>query len=342
MLDNRFNTQIQQRIDNKTKPLGALGMLESLALQLAVIQSQGRDSAIDMIEINRPTAIVFAGDHGIADEGVSIAPSAVTQQMVLNFLAGGAGVNCFCRSNQVDIKVVDAGILFPIEGEADNLIVQRLGARTNNFAVEPAMTRAQMEQGLEYGKKVATEIIDSGTNLLIFGEMGIANTSSAAALLSAISGEDAEVCVGVGTGINPEQYQKKVELVRQGVARCDSQDPRVVLAELGGFEIVQIVGGFLAAAELNVPVLVDGFIVTAAAYVATLINPSCRELMIFAHQSQEVGHRMLLNLLDANPLLNLGLRLGEGTGGVLAVSLVRAAAEFYNTMASFDEAGVTI
>jgi nicotinate-nucleotide--dimethylbenzimidazole phosphoribosyltransferase len=342
MLDSRFNAQIQQRIDNKTKPLGALGRLEALALHLAIIQSQNRESAIEKIEITHPTAIVFAGDHGIADEGVSIAPSAVTQQMVLNFLAGGAGVNCFCRSNQVDIKVVDAGILLPVEKRADNLIVQRLGARTQNFVVEPAMSHEQMEQGLEYGRKVVNDVIMSGSNLLIFGEMGIANTSSAAAILSALSGEDAAVCVGVGTGISAEQYQKKVALVRQGVARCNSHDAKTVLTQLGGFEIVQIVGGFLAATERNVPVLVDGFIVSAAAYVATLLNPSCRDRMIFAHQSQEAGHKMLLNLLNAEPLLNLDLRLGEGTGGVLAVSLVRAAAEFYNTMASFDEAGVTI
>ncbi|MGR5062189.1 nicotinate-nucleotide--dimethylbenzimidazole phosphoribosyltransferase [Photobacterium sp. DNB22_13_2] len=342
MFDTRFSGEIQDRIDQKTKPLGSLGQLEKVAHQLALIQSQGKAQAVEKITIKQPTVLVFAGDHGIAEEGVSIAPSAVTQQMVLNFLAGGAAVNCFCRINDVAINVIDCGILVPVEFESPLLIKQRLGERTGNLAIEPAMTVQQVQQGLEWGQTVVQGVIDQGCNLIMFGEMGIGNTSSASALLAALTGESAERCVGLGTGVSSEQLEKKKRLVSQGVARCDSTEPNTLLAELGGFEIVQMVGGFLAAANQRTPVLVDGFIVTVAALLATKIDPACRDYLIFAHQSHESGHQIALEQLDAEPLLDLSLRLGEGTGAVLAVPLLRAATEFYNNMASFAEAGVTV
>jgi len=342
MLDHSYSQSIWHRINQKTKPLGALGQLETLAHQLALIQSNTKGDVVTDIKITQPTAVVFAGDHGIADEGVSIAPSAVTQQMVLNFLAGGAAINCFCRTNQVALKVVDCGILIPVVHDSDAFIVQRLGERTNNLARQAAMTPEQAKQGIELGKQVVSKIIDSGSNLVMFGEMGIGNTSSAAAILSALSGLPVSQCVGRGTGITDEQWQKKVDLVGQGVSRCEGLEVIDVLSEVGGFEIVQMVGGFLAAAESKTPVLVDGFIVSSAAYAASLLNPDCREIMIFAHQSHEAGHQYLLQQLDAQPLLDLSLRLGEGTGAVLAMPLVRAAAEFYNNMASFEQAGVVV
>ncbi|MEI8632849.1 nicotinate-nucleotide--dimethylbenzimidazole phosphoribosyltransferase [Vibrio sp. PP-XX7] len=342
MLETDLIDTIQQRIDQKTKPLGALGKLEPLALQLALIQSQGKSQPVDQIQINRPCILVFAGDHGIADEGISIAPSAVTHQMVLNFLAGGAGINCFCRVNQVALKVIDTGILIPIAHESDQLVVQRLGERTRNFAHEPAMSMKQVETGLELGRNVVTEMIEQGSNLVMFGEMGIGNTSSAAAIMASLTHVDVADCVGFGTGISEAQYQKKIALVTQGVVRARGQSPKTVLSEVGGYEIVQMVGAFLAATERQVPILVDGFIASVAALVAIRLAPAARELMIFAHQSQESGHQRLLAVLGAKPLLDLGLRLGEGTGAVLAVSLVRAAAEFYNSMASFTEAGVEV
>ncbi|AJR08917.1 nicotinate-nucleotide--dimethylbenzimidazole phosphoribosyltransferase [Photobacterium gaetbulicola] len=342
MFDTRFSAQIQERIDQKTKPLGALGQLEKLAHQLALIQSQGKADALVEITLEKPTVLVFAGDHGIAEEGVSIAPSAVTQQMVLNFLAGGAAVNCFCRANEVAIKVIDCGILLPVELGSPLLIQRRLGERTGNLATEPAMTQQQVQEGIVWGQNLVEDVINQGCNLVMFGEMGIGNTSSASALLAAVTGEPAERCVGFGTGVTTGQLEKKKRLVSQGVARCDSSQPLDLLAELGGFEIVQMVGGFLAAAKHRTPVLVDGFIVTVAALVATKIDPNCRDYLIFAHQSHESGHRIALEHLDAEPLLDLSLRLGEGTGAVLAVPLLRAAAEFYNNMASFTEAGVTV
>ncbi|MFA0485660.1 nicotinate-nucleotide--dimethylbenzimidazole phosphoribosyltransferase [Vibrio sp. 10N.222.55.B11] len=348
MLDTQYSQYIQHRIDQKTKPLGALGLLEKVAHQLALIQSQGKEAAVEHIELNKPSIIIFAGDHGIADEGVSIAPSAVTQQMVLNFLSGGAAINCFCAVNNIDITVVDTGILLPVESDSDMLISQRLGTRTNNFANEAAMSLETVERGIELGTELVSRTISNGTNIIMFGEMGIGNTSSASAILSALANRAAAECVGLGTGINNEQLARKVAVVEQGVARCkgldanEVKDIKEVLAQVGGYEIVQMVGAFLGAYQNKTPVLVDGFIVSVAAYVATLIEPSCRDYMIFAHRSEESGHKILLELLDAEPLLDLGLRLGEGTGAALAMPIIRAAAEFYNNMASFESAGVTV
>lgn len=342
MLDTKYSQYIQHRIDQKTKPLGALGLLEKVAHQLALIQSQGKESAVEHIELNKPSIIIFAGDHGIADEGVSIAPSAVTQQMVLNFLSGGAAINCFCAVNNIDITVVDTGILLPIESDNPMLISQRLGTRTNNFANEAAMSIETVERGIELGAELVSRTISNGTNIIMFGEMGIGNTSSASAILSALANRTAVECVGLGTGINNEQLARKVAVVEQGVARCKGLDPKSILAQVGGYEIVQMVGAFLGAYQNKTPVLVDGFIVSVAAYVATLIEPNCRDYMIFAHRSEESGHKILLELLDAEPLLDLGLRLGEGTGAALAMPIIRAAVEFYNNMASFESAGVTV
>ncbi|MEZ8632222.1 nicotinate-nucleotide--dimethylbenzimidazole phosphoribosyltransferase [Vibrio lentus] len=348
MLDTQYSPSIQHRIDQKTKPVGALGLLEKVAHQLALIQSQGKEAAVEHIELNKPSIIIFAGDHGVADEGVSIAPSAVTQQMVLNFLSGGAAINCFCAVNNIDITVVDTGILLPVESDSDMLISQRLGTRTNNFANEAAMSLERVERGIELGTELVSRTISNGTNIIMFGEMGIGNTSSASAILSALANRTAVECVGLGTGINNEQLARKVAVVEQGVARCkgidakEVKDIKEVLAQVGGYEIVQMVGAFLGAYQNRTPVLVDGFIVSVAAYVATLIEPSCRDYMIFAHRSEESGHKILLELLDAEPLLDLGLRLGEGTGAALAMPIIRAAAEFYNNMASFESAGVTV
>ncbi|WP_454441711.1 nicotinate-nucleotide--dimethylbenzimidazole phosphoribosyltransferase [Vibrio bathopelagicus] len=345
MLDTKYSPHIQHRIDQKTKPLGALGLLEKVAHQLALIQSQGQGSAVEHIKLHKPSIIIFAGDHGIADEGVSIAPSAVTQQMVLNFLNGGAAINCFCAVNNIDITVVDTGILLPVESDSPMLISLRLGTRTNNFANEAAMSLETVERGIELGTELVSRTISNGTNIIMFGEMGIGNTSSASAILSALANRTAVECVGLGTGINNDQLARKVAVVEQGVARCkglELKDTKEVLAQVGGYEIVQMVGAFLGAYQNRTPVLVDGFIVSIAAYVATLIEPNCRDYMIFAHRSEESGHKILLELLDAEPLLDLGLRLGEGTGAALAMPIIRAAAEFYNNMASFESAGVTV
>lgn len=335
-LNAQLIPQIQNHIDQKTKPVGALGQLEALALQIALIQERQR------LSIERPLMLVFAADHGIADEGVSIAPSSVTQQMVKNFLAGGAAINCFCRTNHLPLKVIDAGIKHAISPEPSALINQRIAAGTRNLAREAAMSEAHARQALLFGQLLAEQEINAGSNLLAFGEMGIGNSSSAAAILAAISGEPVEKCVGLGTGINPDQLVKKIELVKQGVARTTNKSPLNILIELGGFEIAQICGAMLATAQAKKIILVDGFIVTAAALLAVQFNPNARDYMIFAHESHETGHQLMLKLLDAKPLLSLGLRLGEGTGAALALPLIHSAVTFYNQMATFESAGVKV
>ncbi len=351
MLDLSYSEAIQHRIDNKTKPLGALGQLEKLAHQLALIQSQGKKAATSEIVLANPTLLVFAGDHGIATQGVSIAPSEVTTQMVQNFLSGGAAINSFCNVADLTLKVVDCGILTDLSADHPELISQRLGKVTADFSQQAAMSLESVEKGISLGRQVVRKQIDSGSNVLMFGEMGIGNTSSAAALMALLTSVNVDDCVGKGTGINEEQLSLKTSLIGKAVKRANAVNhdetsaelsPTLALAEVGGFEIVQMVGAFIEAREANVPVLVDGFIVTVAAYVAHLIKPEIQEGLIFAHCSQENAHQHLLSLMQAEPLLDLGLRLGEGTGAALAYPLLQASAEFYNRMASFDDAGVTV
>lgn len=329
--------QVRDKINHKTKPLGALGQLEDIATQLAMIQQS------DELVISQPHLLVFAGDHGIAQHGVSIAPSEVTTQMVMNFLAGGAAINCFCRTSDMALQVIDAGTKLEPD-DHPQLIKQRLGAGTADFSRQPAMSRDTATQGLMYGAEAVARVHQQGCNLVGFGEMGIGNTSSAAALMAALLQLPAEACVGRGTGITDAQYEQKLALIRQALQHHQPafDDPLSILACLGGFEIAQITGGMLKAAELQMTVLVDGFIATAAALIATAIHPEARHYFLYCHCSEEAGHQRMLEHLGAKPLLDLGLRLGEGTGAALALPLIRAACEFYNNMASFSEAGVSV
>lgn len=333
------SAQYQARIDNKTKPLGALGQLEPLALQLALILSSGEQ---DTITLSQPQMLVFAGDHGIAAEGVSIAPSEVTGQMVANFAHGGAAVNVFCRTLGWALSVVDCGIL--VAPAADlNVYSQRLGTTTEPFHLKPAMTREQLEQGFIYAKTLIENKLQSGANVFAFGEMGIGNTSAAAAIFSAISGLSPLQTVGKGTGVNDEIVLKKQQLIEQALALHSEHlnTPLDVLQRLGGFEIVQMVASMLCVAKAQKVIVVDGFIATAAALIAVKLAPSVKDYMVFAHCSGEQGHQKMLAYLDVQPLLNLGLRLGEGTGAALTLPLLQSAAAFFNDMASFSDANVT-
>jgi len=334
LLDHSHRADIQQLIDQKTKPLGALGKLEQLALQLAFIQPQRP------LNYQRPLLLIFAGDHGINRHQLSIAPSSVTTEMVRNFLAGGAAANCFCRQFGVELQVVDCGILTEL-AEQPGLILQRLGSSSADFSMQAAMSRQQASTGLQLGYELARQRLMQGAGLLLLGEMGIANTSSAAALLCASTGISLYSCVGFGTGINAEQYQRKLSLIELALARPHQTDPLSLLAEFGGFELVQLTGAILGAASLAKAVVIDGFIVTVAAILACQFNPACRDYLIFAHQGAENGHRAALTQLQAAPLLDLSLRLGEGTGAVLAWPLIQAAQSFFNNMASFQSAAVT-
>ncbi|MFT6926911.1 MAG: nicotinate-nucleotide--dimethylbenzimidazole phosphoribosyltransferase [Psychromonas sp.] len=287
--------------------------------------------------------IIFAADHGIADQGVSIASSDVTAQMVSNFIDGGAAINCFCQVNNIDLYIVDAGIKKALDCASECFFVQRLGSGTADFSLHAAMSREQVQQGFEFGRQIVTKLTQKGEHILLLGEMGIANTSSASALMCALTHYQIEQCVGKGTGITEQQYTHKLALIKKALTRLtEDDDVTTILAQVGGFEIVQMVGAILAAGQQQMPIMIDGFIVSIAALAAYRLAPNILGYFIFSHQSDEQGHHLLLQEMSAEPLLSLGLRLGEGTGAALAWPLIQAAAYFYNNMASFESAGVTV
>ncbi|AZZ97226.1 nicotinate-nucleotide--dimethylbenzimidazole phosphoribosyltransferase [Pseudoalteromonas sp. R3] len=344
-LNRQHDAHIQHTIDMKTKPQGALGKLETLAHQLVTILSQGMERSqleSERPDIVRPQMLIFAGDHGIAGEGVSIAPSEVTAQMVANFATGGAAINVLCAQLGWQLSVIDCGILTPPAPEL-NVVSQRLGNITRPLHLEPALNEAQLEQGLALGQEAVKPALVSGTNLFALGEMGIGNTTAAAAIFSALSGLTSAETVGRGTGVSDEVVAKKQQLIEQALRlhREALHEPREVLRRLGGFEICQMVGAMLEIARAQKIVLVDGFIATVAAMLAYRIAPACKDYMVFAHCSGEQGHQAMLNWLNVEPLLNLNMRLGEGTGAALALPLCQSALAFYYQMASFEAAAVT-
>ncbi len=341
------SAEIQAKIDGKTKPLGALGDLEQLAKKIAQIQlANNKANSFELsqqkLSIKTPHLTVFAGDHGIASEGVSIAPSDVTSQMVANFAIGGAAINVFCRQFGWQLSVVDAGILHAPAASLP-VINQRLGSITKPINQQAAMTEAQVEQGFEFAKQHITNISQTGCNVVAFGEMGIGNTTIASAIMAALMKVPASEVVGRGTGVSDDVVKKKQQVIEQALALHSESlvDAKAILRCLGGFELVQITAAMLAAAENNMVIIVDGFICTAAAMLAIELNANVKSYMVFAHCSGEQGHQKMLQWLDVKPLLNLGLRLGEGTGAALALPMLQAAVGFYNDMASFADAEVT-
>ncbi|TDV14493.1 nicotinate-nucleotide--dimethylbenzimidazole phosphoribosyltransferase [Paraburkholderia caballeronis] len=333
-LDTSLRDTLQHLIDTKTKPPGSLGRLEGLALQLGMIQRTTRP------RIERPAMIVFAGDHGIAEEGVSPYPQAVTVQMVANFVAGGAAINAFSGVAGLTLEIVDAGVATPLPA-SPTLIDAHIGRGTRNFAREPAMSRDDAIAALAAGAARVRHHAALGTNVIGFGEMGIANTSSAACLMSRLCGVPVAECVGRGTGLDDAGVAKKRDVLAAALERhADVRDPLDVLATFGGFEIAMMAGALLAAAQARMVILVDGFIATSALVVADALARNVRDYCVFAHASNEAGHRRMLDYFGARELLALDLRLGEGTGAALAVPLLRAAAAFVNEMASFESAGV--
>jgi nicotinate-nucleotide--dimethylbenzimidazole phosphoribosyltransferase len=324
------------KINQKTKPLGALGSLEKLALQIGQIQNTLSPKLI------KPTMLVFAGDHGITEAGVSAFPQAVTAQMVMNFLRGGAAINVFANQQGMALKVVDSGVNHDF-GHIPNLINAKVALGTANFLDTPAMTEPQCEQALTTGMKLAKEEIENGSNVMGFGEMGIGNTSSASCLMSVLCGLPISKCVGRGTGLDDDSLVKKVTILQKAITKhqLENSDPMKVLATFGGFEIAMMTGAMLGAAQSGAVLLIDGFIATSALLVAAKLQPNILQYCIFSHCSDESGHQWMLEHLKAKPLLNLNLRLGEGTGAVLAYPLVLAAVNFMNEMASFESAGVS-
>jgi nicotinate-nucleotide--dimethylbenzimidazole phosphoribosyltransferase len=324
---------LQEKINNKTKPLGALGELEKLALQIGSIQNSLNP------KLSNPTILVFAGDHGI--EGVSAYPSEVTAQMVLNFLQGGAAINVFCQQHDIAIKIIDAGVNYDFQSQAQ-LIDAKIAKSTKNYLHEMAMTMAELNLCFEKSSEIVETVFQDGCNIIGFGEMGIGNTSSASLIMSQLSGIPLENCVGKGTGLNDEQLQHKLELLTQAQNRHPNlTQPKEILATFGGFEIAQICGAMLAAYQKNMLLMIDGFIASAAFLVAQHIEPKIQQNAIFCHLSDESGHKLLLDYLNAKPLLQLGMRLGEGSGCAVAYPIINSAVTFLNNMASFDSAGVS-
>jgi len=336
LLDERARQAALERQGQLTKPPGSLGRLESLAVDMAALQ--GREQPVlETIRI-----VVFAGDHGVAGEGVSAFPQAVTTEMVRNFARGGAAISVLARALGATLEVVDVGTAHP-PGPLPGVLDRRIAAGTRNFVHEPAMTASQCEQALNAGREAVNRAREAGADLFIGGEMGIANTTSAAAVASALLDRPAGDLAGPGTGLDAEGVARKARLIDSAVARYrpSLDSPLATLQHLGGFEIAALAGAYVAAAQARLPMLVDGFISSVALLVASRLLPGVEQRVWFAHRSAEPGHQRVLEALGAEPLLDLGMRLGEGSGAAVAVNLLRAACTLHNDMATFAEAGVS-
>ncbi|MCX7898321.1 MAG: nicotinate-nucleotide--dimethylbenzimidazole phosphoribosyltransferase [Rhodocyclaceae bacterium] len=335
-IDDCLDAALREAIDRKTKPLGALGRIETLAFQIGRIQQTLAP------RLSLPQIVVFAGDHGAAKAGISAYPQEVTWQMVENFLAGGAAINVFARANGLALTIVDAGVAHDF-GVRAGLIDAKIAYGTQSYLEGPAMSPAQCEAALARGAAIVEALADEGCNVVGFGEMGIGNTASASLITHCLTGAPLDLCIGRGTGLSDAGLARKRALLHEAVAAwVDRSDaPLAVLARFGGFEIAEMAGAMLAAARRRMLVLVDGFIGGAAALIASRLAPAFLEYAVFTHLSQEPGHRQQLQALGGKPLLDLDLRLGEGTGCALAWPLVKCAAAMLAEMASFASAGVS-
>ncbi|MEP3389637.1 MAG: nicotinate-nucleotide--dimethylbenzimidazole phosphoribosyltransferase [Reichenbachiella sp.] len=333
--NTNLTSEIDHKIDFKTKPIGALGQLERIAKQVCQIQQTLSP------ELKKPSIVVLAGDHGLAKEGVSAYPQEVTHQMVLNFLAGGAAINVFSKQHDIDLKIVDAGVNFDF-GENPDLIDAKIGMGTKSALQESAMTEDQFLQAVQKGVDIVNEIHIQGSNIIGFGEMGIGNTSAASLIMSHICQIPIHDCVGRGTGIDDAGYLKKIEILQRVQQKHSSVSSiSELLQAVGGFEIAMMTGAMLQAAANQMIVMVDGFIATSAFLCAESLNPNIIDYAIFCHQSDESGHKQMLAHLNAEPILSMNLRLGEGTGCALAMPLIQSSVDFMNKMASFESAGVS-
>ena len=333
--DQTIKAAIQEKIDNLTKPKGSLGRLEELALQIGLIQQTLSPT------LENPHHIVFAGDHGIAAEKVSLSPQEVTYQMIENFLIGGAGINFLARQHNFKMKVVDAGVNhdFPADSE---IIDKKIKKSTRNYLYEPAMTRQEMEQAIEYGTECTQMCADNGCNVIAFGEMGIANTSSSSLWMTYLTDIPLDKCIGAGCDHTGAIVSHKYDVL----SRCMQNykgDTSVesIMQQFGGYEMVMTVGAMLKAAELKMVILIDGFIMTSCLLAASRIEPNVLDYAIYGHCGDEAGHKLLLDYLQGKPILSLGLRLGEGSGAICAYPIVESAVRMINEMNSFKKIEVT-
>ncbi len=336
VLNETAGLQALERQGQLTKPPGALGQLESVAVILAAMQGVEKP-LVDRLKIS-----IFAADHGVAAEGVSAFPQAVTGEMVKNFARGGAAICVLAKSLDATLEVVNLGTVND-PGDWHSVLRVVIAPSTANFAVEPAMTKDQLALALQAGRNSILRAKQASVQLFIGGEMGIANTTSAAAIACVLLQESPQLLAGPGTGLDSHGVAHKAEVIARALALHDlsCDEPMNVLRCLGGFEIAALTGAYLAAAQHGIPVLIDGFITTVAAMLAVQINPDVRSWLLFAHTSSEPGHQRVLDALVAKPLLHLGMRLGEGSGAAVAVSLLRVACALHNGMATFSEAAVS-
>lgn len=326
--------QLQHKIDNKTKPTGALGQLEDIALKIGMIQNTLSP------EIVRPAILVFAADHGLANEKISPYPKEVTYQMAMNFVAGGAAISVFCRNNNINLKVVDAGVDYDFP-EGCGIVPAKIARGSRNMLHEPAMTHEECTRAMNKGADLVKQEASAGCNTIGFGEMGIGNTSPSSLLMHAFTGLSIETCTGRGAGLDGAQLDHKLNILKTISEKYSPSSPLEKLATFGGLEIAMMVGAMLEACNQGMVILIDGFIATAAILTASNFNPDVLNNSIFCHTSNEKGHELLLQHLKAETVLNLRMRLGEGTGVAVALPVIKSAVQFLNQMASFEDAGVS-
>ncbi len=339
--DKSMEIAIRNRIDNLNKPKGSLGRLEDIALQVCLVQQTLRPS------LSVPCHLLFGGDHGIEREGVSVSPREVTWQQMVNFSRGGGGVNLFCRQHGFKLRIVDVGVDHDLS-TVPGIIDRKIAPGTKDFLNAPAMSSEEMDRALAVGEEQVEECKALGCNIICIGEMGIGNTSPSSVWMNVLGGVPLDKCIGAGSGLNSAGMSHKADVLRQAVERfnateCPFGESEVEFAirYFGGFEMVAAIGAMLRAAELHLIILIDGFIMTACALAATRLYPESMPYMIFGHQGDESGHKLLLDTMGAKPLLNLGLRLGEGTGALCAYPLVDSAVRMMNEMNDFENAHIT-
>lgn len=333
--DENLRPSIIDKINNLTKPKGSLGRLEEIALQIALIQQTLTPA------LHKPQNIIFAADHGIVDEGVSLSPKEVTWQQLSNFLHGGAGVNFLCRQHGFELKIVDAGVDYDLPYEK-GIIDMKVRRGTRNYLYEAAMTQEEMELCIERGAEVVRRCHEEGSNVLSFGEMGIGNTSSSSLWMTYFTGIPLEQCVGAGSGLNQQGIRHKYEVLKRSMENYNGDRSATdIIRYFGGLEMVMAVGAMLQAAELKMLILVDGFIMTNCMLAAMQLCPAVKDYAIFGHCGDESGHKLILEYMQAKPLINLGLRLGEGTGAICAYPLVDSAVRMINEMDNFAHASIT-
>lgn len=336
--DYRLKEQIQQRIDNLNKPLGALGRLEEIASQICLAQQTSHPA------LQHPCHVLFAADHGIEHEGVSASPREITWQQMINFTQGGGGVNMFCRQHGFELLLVDVGVDYNLSGYPQ-IISRKIAWGTRNFLYEAAMSEEEMERAVQVGTEMTDRCRKNGCNIICFGEMGIGNTSPSAVWLHLLGNHPLEECIGCGSGLNSEGVSHKYKVLSTAVNRFRQTHPTPTTEEIiryfGGFEMVAAVGAMLRAAELGMIILVDGFIMSACMLAASRLYPATRAYALFGHEGEERGHRLLLADLHARGLLQLGFRLGEGTGALCAYPIIESAVRMMNEMNTFDQSHIT-